>query len=81
MKSVNEMREFLGDTMKRVSDGSLDIDRAKTIALLASEITHTIRAEIQLASATEGAFNGTGFIDVDPAPPSVKRARIAREGK
>lgn len=81
MKSVNEMREFLGDTMKRVSDGTLAIDRAKTIALLASEITHTIRAEIQLASATDGAFKGTGFVDVDPAPPSVERSRIAREGK
>ena len=60
MKNVNEMREFLGDTMKQVADGSIDIDRAKTIALLASEITHTIRAEIQLASATEGDIIVTG---------------------
>lgn len=68
MKDINELRAFLGETMKEIKNGSLDVERGRTIAQLAKEITDTVKVEISLANATDGDFKGTGYIDVDPKP-------------
>lgn len=66
MNNINELRSFLGDTMKAIKSGDLDVDRGRTIAQLAKELTDTVKVEVDLANATDGDFKGTGYIDVEP---------------
>ena len=61
MKNINELRAFLGETMQAIKDGTLDVDRGRTIASLAKEITDTVKVEVDLARATDGDFKGTGL--------------------
>lgn len=72
MKSINELRDMLGQTMRNVVDGKITTDQAKRIAELGTVVCDTVRLEIDLARATDGDFKGTGFIDVDPAPINRK---------
>lgn len=75
MKNINELRAFLGETMQAIKDGTLDVDRGRTIASLAKEITDTVKVEVDLARATDGDFKGTGYIDVDPSPFKLKQIK------
>lgn len=75
MKDINELRAFLGEAMRGIKDGSLDVDRGRTIAQLAKEITDTVKVEVDLAKATDGDFKGTGYIDVDPSPLKMRRIK------
>ena len=75
MRTVEELREFLGQAMKDVSSGAISTEQARQIAGLGSVVCETARLEVELARATDGDFKGTGFIDVDPVPA---RARLGR---
>lgn len=68
MKSVEDLRDMLGQAMRDVTSGKITADQARQIAGLGSVVCETVRLEVELARATDGDFKGTGFIDVDPAP-------------
>lgn len=68
MKTLTELREILGETMRKVIDGELSVEQARAVASVASEVNATARLEVDMARATDGDFKGSGFIDVDPRP-------------
>jgi hypothetical protein len=45
MKDIQELREFIGDTMKELKSGSLSIDKAKTISKLAQVMVNASKVE------------------------------------
>ena len=66
MKTLSDLREILGETMRKVIDGELSVEQARAVASVASEVNATARLEVDMARATDGDFKGSGFIDVDP---------------
>ncbi len=68
MKTLTDLREILGETMRKVLDGDITIEQAKAVATVAGEVNATARLEVDMARATDGDFKGSGFIDVDPRP-------------
>lgn len=67
MKNVSDLRNILGETMRKVLDGSLTVEQAKAIAQVGSVVCDSAKVEIEMARATDGDYKGSGFIEVDPA--------------
>ncbi|HUH57696.1 MAG TPA: hypothetical protein VL020_04180 [Pseudomonadales bacterium] len=67
MKNVSDLRDILGETMRKVLDGSITVDQAKAIAQVGSVVCDSAKVEIDMARATDGDYKGSGFIEVDPS--------------
>ena len=67
MKNVSDLRDILGETMRKVLSGELSTDQAKAIAQVGSVVCESAKIEIDMARATDGDYKGSGFIEVDPA--------------
>ena len=67
MKNVSDLRDILGETMRKVLDGSITVDQARAIAQVGSVVCDSAKVEIDMARATDGDYKGSGFIEVDPA--------------
>lgn len=76
MRNVSDLRDILGETMKKVLSGELSTDQARAIATVGAVVCDTAKVEIELAIATDGDFKGSGFIDVDPAPKLRNVSRL-----
>jgi hypothetical protein len=61
MKTIENLRESLFDTLDGVKNGTIDVDRSKAVCEIANCIIDTARTEIELVK-TIGAMNGSGFI-------------------
>lgn len=67
MKNVSDLRDILGETMRKVLSGECSVDQAKAIAQVGSVVCDSAKVEIDMARATDGDYKGSGFIEVDPA--------------
>ena len=67
MKNVSDLRDILGETMRKVLDGSITVDQARAIAQVGSVVCDSAKVEIDMARATDGDYKGSGFIEGDPA--------------
>lgn len=63
MKNIKELREFLGETMKDLKSGKLQVEKAKAISQLGAVIVDTARAEIDLIKAAGLKAPTTDFIN------------------
>lgn len=61
MRTIENLRESLFDTLDGVKNGTIDADRSSAICEIAKCIIDTARTEIELVK-TIGAMNGSGFI-------------------
>lgn len=77
MRTLTDLRDILGQTMRGVLDGDYTVEQARAVAQVAAEVNATARLEVDMARATDGDFKGSGFIDVDPRIPR----RPALEGR
>jgi hypothetical protein len=66
MNTLSDLRSLLGETMRKVMDGTMSVEQAKAVAMVAGEVNATARLEVDMARATDGDFRGSGFIDVEP---------------
>ena len=67
MKTVSDLRDILGETMRSVLDGKITVEQARAIAQVGSVVCESAKVEIDMARATDGDYKGSGFIEVDPA--------------
>jgi hypothetical protein len=58
---LNDLRDHLFETLERVKDGSMDIDRAKIITQVAGTIIDTARVEIKFLEVIGGVDDASGF--------------------
>ena len=77
MQNLSELRDILGDTMRKVLAGEVSTDQARAVAQVAEQVNQTAKLEVDMARATDGDYKGSGFLQVDPAPERVVRARLA----
>lgn len=64
--------------MRKVISGEISTDQARAVSQVAAEVNTTAKLEVEMARATDGDYKGSGFIETDPAPERVTRARLAK---
>lgn len=75
MKNVKELRNFLGDVMKGIKDGTIDVEKAKTISDLGQVIVNSAKVEVDFIKAAK-IKDATDFIS-----DGVVRSLTGREEK
>lgn len=73
---IDTLRAHLFDTIKAVKDGTLGVDKAKSISELAQVLVNTAKVECEHMRLTES--KGTGFIperieELKPGQPRLVR--------
>lgn len=61
-KTIDDLRALLFETIAGVKDGTLSIDKAKTISDLSQVMVNSAKVEVDFAKAT-GNKAGSGFLD------------------
>lgn len=70
--NINSLRSILFDTMRGIKDGSIDVEKAKTISDIGQVIINSAKVEVDAMRAT--GSEGSGFIPAalpDPKKPGV----------
>lgn len=60
--SIKGLREIMFDTLRGVKDGTIDLDKAKTINETAQTIINTAKVEVDFIKATGQSGAGNGFL-------------------
>lgn len=61
MKNIKELRNFLGEAMRELKAGTLDLDKAKTISELGQVIVNSAKVEVDFIKAAK-VKDATDFI-------------------
>lgn len=64
-KTVNDLRNDLFDTLEKLKDGSMEIDKAKAITNVAQTIVNSAKVEVDFIKAVGGIATGSGFIPLE----------------
>lgn len=60
-KTIEDLRTVLFETIASVRDGSMPLDRAKTVSDLAQVMVNSAKVEVEFVKATSS--DGSGFMD------------------
>ena len=63
MKDINELRIFLGETMRDLKAGKLPVEKARAISQLANVVVETARVEVDFIKAAGLKETTTDFIN------------------
>lgn len=69
MNDITELRSHLFDTLKGLKNGTIDIDKAKAISLVADTIIDTAKVEVDFIRVS--GENGTQFIAAQSEKPKI----------
>lgn len=64
MKTIEDLRESLFDTLDKVKNSEMNTETASVICEIAKVVIDSARAEIELVR-TVGAISGSGFIKIE----------------
>lgn len=74
--TISDLRKHLFDAIAGVRDGSMDIDKAKTVAELSKVVVESAKVEVDFMKVRGDSGNGTGFIPPEkqiPGTPETPR--------
>lgn len=74
MKTVQDLREALFETLADLRSGKIDVDKAKAVSEIAQTIVNTAKVEVDYCRVTEQR-SGSGFL---PDEPQQRPLRIAK---
>jgi hypothetical protein len=66
-KTIEDLRAVLFETIASVRDGSMPLDRARTVSDLAQVMVNSAKVEVEFVKATSS--DGSGFME--PAPEQL----------
>lgn len=72
-KTVKDLREDLFDTLEKLKDGSMEIDKAKAITNVAQTIVNSAKVEVDFIKAVGGIATGSGFIPLEAKRLETKK--------
>lgn len=88
---IGDLRKLLFETINGIKDGTMRIERAKSISDLSQVIINSAKVEVDFIKATGGKARGSGFMDKPaelpaeserPAlPPGINSATVVVDGK
>jgi hypothetical protein len=64
-KTVKDLRDDLFDTLEKLKDGKMEIDKAKAITNVAQTIVNSAKVEVDFIKAVGGIATGSGFIPLE----------------
>lgn len=75
MKTVNDLREALFETLEQLKAGKIDVHQAKAVSEVAQTIINTAKVEVDYCRVTEQR-SGSGFLPDEPqqVPRKLPRA-------
>lgn len=65
--TISDLRKHLFDAIQGVRDGSMDTDKAKTVAELAKVVVDSAKVEVDFMKVRGESKGGTGFVPDEPA--------------
>jgi hypothetical protein len=71
--TISDLRKHLFDAIQGVRDGSMDIDKAKTVAELSKVVVESAKVEVDFMKVRGDSGNGTGFILEEKQLPGTPR--------
>lgn len=60
--TISDLRKHLFDAIKGVGDGTMDVDKGKTISDLAKVVVESAKVEVDFMKLRGADQKGTGFI-------------------
>lgn len=77
-KTIEDLRSVLFETIAAVRDGSMPLDRAKTISDLSQVMVNSAKVEVEFVKAT--STDGSGFMDKSkqPLPAGITSSTVHR---
>lgn len=76
--TISDLRKHLFDVIQGVRDGSMDIDKAKTVAELSKVVVDSARVEVDFMKVRGDTGNGTGFIPEEKQITAPGTPRLVR---
>jgi hypothetical protein len=79
-KSIEDLREALFATLQGVKDGTIDVDRARTVNELGKTLCETARVEVDYLKANGGGESEflQGTVGADNLPPGITGRTVHR---
>lgn len=62
---IEDLRNHLFETIEALKDGSMELDKAKTIKQVADSIIESAKTEVDFLKTLGGIGEGTGFIPLE----------------
>lgn len=79
-KTIEDLRAVLFETIAAVRDGSMSLDKAKTISDLSQVMVNSAKVEVEFVKATSN--DGSGFmekqLDQLPLPAGITGSTVHR---
>ncbi len=75
--TISDLRKHLFDAIQGVRDGSMDVDKAKTVAELSKVVVESAKVEVDFMKAG-GIEQGTGFITEKEVPQLPGAPRLVK---
>ena len=76
--TISDLRKHLFDAIAGVRDGSMDTDKAKTVADLAKVVVESAKVEVDFMKVRGDTGNGTGFIPEKQIEATPGQPRLIR---
>ena len=76
--TIRDLRKHLFDAIAGVRDGSMDIDKAKTVAELSKVVVDSARVEVDFMKVRGDTGNGTGFIPKEKQIAAPGQPRLVK---
>lgn len=64
--TISDLRKHLFDAIQGVRDGSMDIEKAKTVAELSKAVVDSAKVEVDFMKVRGESGSGTGFVPEEP---------------
>lgn len=64
--TISDLRKHLFDAIQGVRDGSMDTEKAKTVAELAKVVVDSAKVEVDFMKVRGESKGGTGFVPDEP---------------
>lgn len=77
---IQDLRKILFESMDKLNNGEMDIEKAKAMTGLAQAVIGTAKVEVEFIKAVGGIATGTGFIPLEPKKPG-KLGEGEKEGE
>ncbi len=76
--TISDLRKHLFDAIDGVRSGSMDIDKAKTVADLAKVVVESAKVEVDFMKVRGDQGAGTGFIPEQEVIPAPGQPRLVK---
>jgi hypothetical protein len=80
-KTVKDLRNELFDTLEKLKNGALELDKAKAITNVAQTIINSAKVEVDFIKAVGGIATGSGFIPLEAKRLNTKSTEQKEDGK